>query len=257
MKIIITAGGTTEQIDSVRTISNISTGRLGSLIANAFSVLPDVDEIYYLCNKASIQPQADKVKIFHVNNVADLEFTIKSIFAVNDIDIIIHSMAVSDYRVKSVTSAFNLANTMISRQGILKNINEEDAESLITSLLDESKSVIGGNGKISSSIDNMLLVMERTPKIISMFQKISPQSILVGFKLLDDVQYEVLIDTAFDILQENRCSFVLANDLRDIDNDNHIGYLINRHKEYDRFTTKEEIASAIVAASIAERKNLK
>ena len=33
-KIIITAGGTTEPIDNVRKITNVSTGKLGSLICD-------------------------------------------------------------------------------------------------------------------------------------------------------------------------------------------------------------------------------
>ena len=37
MKIIITAGGTSERIDDVRTITNSSTGRLGLAIGNTFA----------------------------------------------------------------------------------------------------------------------------------------------------------------------------------------------------------------------------
>lgn len=36
MKILITSGGTTEAIDSVRGITNHSTGRLGKVIAETF-----------------------------------------------------------------------------------------------------------------------------------------------------------------------------------------------------------------------------
>lgn len=256
MKIIITAGGTIEKIDSVRSITNISTGKLGSLIANAFSALSEVEEIYYLCNKTAVLPQSEKTKILYISSVATLETTIKSILNQTDIDIIVHSMAVSDYHVKSVTSAFNIADLMVSQHERLKNINEKNAETIVTSLLKESESVLGSNGKISSNIDNMLLVMERIPKVISMFQKISPQSILVGFKLLDNVPHNTLIDTAFNILQENNCSFVLANDLCEIDKQHHIGYLIDSDKKYRRFITKEEIANAIVTATTEKRRNL-
>ncbi|MFO7160860.1 MAG: phosphopantothenoylcysteine decarboxylase, partial [[Clostridium] cellulosi] len=36
MNVLITAGGTTENIDPVRKIKNTATGRLGSLIAEEF-----------------------------------------------------------------------------------------------------------------------------------------------------------------------------------------------------------------------------
>ena len=39
INILITAGGTSEPIDSVRSISNTATGRLGSLIADAFEAV--------------------------------------------------------------------------------------------------------------------------------------------------------------------------------------------------------------------------
>ena len=58
----------------------------------------------------------------------------------------------------------------------------------------------------------MILFMERTPKIISLFQKLSPQSTLVGFKLLDNAPHAALIDKGFQVLTQNKCSFVLAND---------------------------------------------
>jgi len=255
MKVLITAGGTSEKIDSVRSISNMSTGRLGSLIADSFAILPDIKEIYYVCNKAAILPQSGKVKKIYVDSVASLEKMITDILNGFNIDIIIHSMAVSDYRVGAVTSASNLASLIVAQQRALEKISEQTAESIVTKLLNNSEPVMDGNGKISSDVDNMLLLMERTPKVISMFQKISPKSILVGFKLLDTVPHETLIDKAYHLLQANKCGLVLANDLSEIDVDGHIGYLIDSDRNYQRFTTKQEIADGIVTATIRKRRN--
>ena len=47
MNILITAGGTTETIDGVRSITNTGTGRLGSLIADEFEKSPMINNIYY------------------------------------------------------------------------------------------------------------------------------------------------------------------------------------------------------------------
>jgi len=100
----------------------------------------------------------------------------------------------------------------------------------------------------------MILFMERTPKIISLFQKLSPQSTLVGFKLLDNAPHAALIDKGYQILTQNRCSFVLANDLKDITGEQHIGYFIDKDKNYTRHTSKSEIADIIVSATLRERK---
>jgi len=219
------------------------------LIATAFSGLPNVDEIYYLCSKTAILPQSEKATIRYVDSVASLENTVNETLILTDIDIIIHSMAVSDYRVKSVTSTSKLANAIISQRDELKNIDTQSAEKIVTELLKTSESIIGSNGKISSDIDNMLLLMERTPKIISSFQVLAPNATLVGFKLLDSVSQEMLIDTACRLLQDNKCTLVLANDLSEINENGHVGYLVDKDKNYKRFTTKEEIAEAIVAAT--------
>jgi hypothetical protein len=98
----------------------------------------------------------------------------------------------------------------------------------------------------------LMLFMERTPKVITMFKNISPQSILVGFKLLDSVPHDTLINTGLRVLQENKCSFVLANDLKDISENNHVGYLINSDMSFTKHDTKKEIASAIVDKAIAK-----
>ena len=227
MNVLITSGGTIEKIDNVRSISNMSTGRLGSIIAASFLANSAVKKVFYVCTKTTVLPQSNNlnnVEIIYANSVADLEEAVKSIVLHNKIDIIIHSMAVSDYRVKAVTT--------------------------LSALRENSTSDVNKGGKISSELDDMVLLMERTPKVISLFQELSPASILVGFKLLDNAAHQTLIDKGFEVLTKNKCSFVLANDLKDITGDSHIGYLIDENKNFTKYTTKTEIADAIVSATI-------
>ncbi len=51
MRILVTSGGTSEYIDDVRIITNISTGKLGAKIAYAF--LRAGHEVIYLHGKRS------------------------------------------------------------------------------------------------------------------------------------------------------------------------------------------------------------
>jgi len=120
----------------------------------------------------------------------------------------------------------------------------------VSGWLKSAGSVINQSGKISSSINDMILLMERTPKIISLFQSLSPKSVLVGFKLLDHAPHDTLIEAAYHVLQDNKCSFVLANDLADVSEDRHIGYLMDEEKNYTEYKTKKEIADAIVCAAL-------
>lgn len=249
MKVLVTAGGTSEPIDNVRSISNISTGKLGSLISETFSSSESVEEIIHISGKSAILPQSEKVKIFYVDDVSSLEKKLMEVFNQHHIDIIVHSMAVSDYRVKRVTSITNLME-----QGAFLKANDCDNRAAMLSMINESKPVIGASGKIKSDIDDMLLLMERTPKIISLFKRASSHSILVGFKLMDGVQKKILMDAAYDLLQINKCDFVLANDLREIEEEYHAGYLIDSKRNYTSYATKKDIANGIVSTTIARWK---
>ena len=228
MNVLITAGGTTERIDSVRSISNISTGKLGSLIADCFSADNAVEKIFYICSKTAIKPESNKVEFLCIDSVSDLEAAVREVLSNTSIDIIIHSMAVSDYKVKSVTT--------------------------LASLLEKSKSAVSREGKINSDVDDMVLLMERTPKIISLFQTLSQSATLVGFKLLDNAALTTLIDKGYELLIKNKCSFVLANDLKDITDEKHTGYLIDKEKNFTKYINKPDIAAAIVTAALNERK---
>lgn len=254
MNVLVTSGGTTENIDTVRRISNMSTGKLGSLIAERFADEPNVERVFYICSKTALKPQTGKLEAVYVDSVSSLENAVREVTAKADMDIIIHCMAVSDYRVKSVSSASNLADVVLSNLGVLKDLDEQEAKSALASLIGRAPPLAQRDGKISSNLDDMILFMERTPKIISLFQTLSPGAALVGFKLLDNVPHETLIDRGFQILTQNKCDFVFANDLKDIRGEQHVGYLIEKDKKYTRYTCKSEIANAIVTATMQKKR---
>ena len=52
--VIITSGGTREKIDEARVISNLSTGKLGSLIADEFMNCGFVKNVFYICGKKKL-----------------------------------------------------------------------------------------------------------------------------------------------------------------------------------------------------------
>lgn len=253
MKVLITAGGTTEQIDSVRSITNTSTGRLGCLIAEAYERLGEIEKIYFICGRSSLLPESVKAEVIYIDNVKSLEAAVRKVIANDTIDIIVHSMAVSDYRVEAVTSLPRLAEGLNSKLDSIPAANPEITEAFLHSLFHSPEVMLNRDSKLSSDIDELVLTMKKNPKIISIFQTLAPFATLVGFKLLDHVDFDTLIDTAYRILKGNKCSFVLANDLSNITKDQHIGYLLNEDKSYTRLQSKEEIAGAIVAATIHKR----
>ena len=229
-KIIITAGGTSEKIDNVRKITNSSSGKLGMIIANHLLEQNEDIIIYYTCSRNSLKPRNNKIKIIEIDGTIDLKNKIENMLLNEKIDYFIHSMAVSDYMTDYVTTIENIKES-------IKNSNN----------LDEAFSnteVIRGN-KISSYEKNLVIVLKPTPKIISIIKNISPSTYLVGFKLLDGVSKEELIDTARKLKLKNKCDLVVANDLEKIKKGEHVAYIIDDMNELEAIG-KNDIAKKIV-----------
>lgn len=220
MKLIITAGGTSERIDDVRSITNTSTGRLGRAIGQAFlkSYGAQVERLYYLHGLRAQPVEGSNVTAIPIEGVRDLEAQMKKLLTEEKIDAVVHAMAVSDYMVKQVTT--------------LEKIKSGD------------DSRLEGN-KISSAIDDLTIIMQRSPKVIGSIKKWNPEAVLVGFKLLSHVPHQELIQVGQNLLRKNGCTFVLANDLAEIGGDRHRGYLIHKDGSYDTMETNAEIADMI------------
>ncbi len=226
MKVVITAGGTSEKIDNVRKITNSSTGKLGLCIANEFLKTVEDVEITYICSKETFCPNDDRVKIKRIIGVDDLEREVRNVLENNDIDVFIHSMAVSDYKVDYVSTLEKLRN------------NEDFTMT---------------DNKISSSLSDLVIVLKPTKKIISIIKDISPNTYLVGFKLLDNVTNDKLIEVATNLMIKNKCNLVVANDLENIRNGKHIGYIIDEENNVIVAEGKDDIAKKLVRRIENER----
>ena len=114
MKIVITAGGTSERIDDVRTITNSSTGSLGYAIGQAFLRQADagiVEKVWYLHGLRAKVPEHEAVVDVPITGVLDLQEKLTKVLTEEKIDACIHAMAVSDYMVYQVTTLDKLLGT--------------------------------------------------------------------------------------------------------------------------------------------------
>lgn len=93
MKILITSGGTTEYIDDVRVLTNISTGKLGVHIAERLEL--DDHEIEFVHAKGSVLPNTDRIRLHQIKDVDSLVLKMEEL--VPTVDVVIHCMAVSDF----------------------------------------------------------------------------------------------------------------------------------------------------------------
>ena len=220
MKILVTSGGTSEAIDSVRSITNHSTGRLGKIITE--TLLAAGHEVCLITTNRALKPEPrPHLTIREIKNTNDLLLEMKE--HVQNYQVLIHSMAVSDY-------------TPVYMTGFDKVLASSD----LTELLNKSNS----ESKISSQDDVQVLFLKKTPKIISLVKQWNPDIRLIGFKLLVDVPKEKLLETARASLQKNKADIIVANDLNKITEKGHEAYLV----EKDRVTqahSKVEIAQLL------------
>ncbi|CAM4080115.1 phosphopantothenate--cysteine ligase [Streptococcus penaeicida] len=220
MKILITSGGTTEKIDSVRGITNHSTGKLGKIIAETF--LRNGHQVSLVTTENAVKPETNlNLSIYKISNVASLMETLEPL--VKSHDVLIHSMAVSDYTPVYMTDFENLKNT----QDLDTLLHEKNTES-----------------KISSNSDYQVLFLKKTPKLISLVKDWNPMIQLIGFKLLVDVCKDQLISVARASLSKNQAAYILANDLNQIKGNQHKAYLVSA-TEALTLETKDQIADAI------------
>lgn len=232
LNIVITAGGVTERIDSVRKITNSSTGKLGVSIENELRRRYPMANITLIGSKQTTENEmiSKATNKITIESTADLEREVKKILVSRKVDIFIHSMAVADYTTESVIDVDKFKE--IIQSGCT------DAENAM------EIAKVDISGKISSQL-NMMIKMKQTPKIIKMIKELSPRTFLIGFKLLNGVTEEHLFDVGFNLLRKNRCNLVVANDLENIRNGNHRALIIYPEKSYDVVEGKSNIAGAL------------
>ncbi|MGT2636738.1 phosphopantothenate--cysteine ligase [Streptococcus ratti] len=220
MKILITSGGTTEKIDQVRGITNHSTGRLGKQIAERF--LAAQHQVTLVTAPSAVKPSVQEgLSVLEISTVADLIETLEPLVKTHDV--LIHSMAVSDYTPVYMTDFEEV----------------EHADNLAQFLSKQNTQT-----KISSQADYQVLFLKKTPKVISLVKQWNPAIKLIGFKLLVNADKKELFQVARSSLNTNQMDYVLANDLAHISAEQHLAYLLDKTKAY-KAQTKAEIADLI------------
>ena len=221
MHILITSGGTSEAIDSVRSITNHSTGSLGKTLAGM--ALSKGHQVTLITTPTALKPDPHShLRLLLIENVEELLTEMQK--EVPHHQVLIHAMAVSDYTPVYMTGLDEV----------------EKAQDLHNFLYRENHET-----KISSKEEYQVLFLKKNPKIIFLVKEWNPAIQLIGFKLLVDVSSEELIQVARESLVKNHASMIVANDLTKIQNGQHQAYLVTDNQVLEA-STKTEIAEAIL-----------
>lgn len=261
--LVITAGGTIEDIDEVRKITNTSTGQMGVALCEAFiEAMADKDmtpngkstndkdaaqplkyTIHYITTTAAAQPpENDHIQRYFVTDTDSVLDVVKQLSHQFQLDYFIHCMAISDFTTAAIVPVQDLSAEIAEA---LKDTPNSQWQQRIEAILRQPTSALSKTKKISSKSD-LMLSLKKTPKVISQIKAWSPNVCLVGFKLLKNVSEEELLQVATQMGTDNACDFVLANDLQSVQAGKHKGYLLHNREVVGTYVGKQNIAEGIV-----------
>ncbi len=194
MKILVTAGGTFTPIDQVRGITNVFNGRTGVEIARHFA--ENDNDVLILIKKKS--PYMEYLNRYippgncrEFSTYDDLYSLMEEEITEDEYDVVIHSAAVSDYKVDGVYS------------------NEGSRNYIHNAYLEKLPDV----GKYKSNYEELFLRLIKTEKIIDKIRKDwGFKGVLVKFKLevgIDDD--EELISIARESRVKSGADIIVAN----------------------------------------------
>ncbi len=140
-KIVITSGGTIEDIDPVRYISNYSSGKMGLALADTAKNLGA--EVTLITTK----DVSRKYSVIKVKSALDMKSAVEKEF--ENADCVIMAAAVADYRVKEIASQKikktcddEISLTLVKNPDILKDISSRKTRQIVVGFCAESENLI-------------------------------------------------------------------------------------------------------------------
>ena len=177
---VVTAGPTCEPLDAVRRLTNFSTGRLGSELADY--LVGQGHSVLLLKGASSTYQATPRTKeAFAFDTALDLERELRSL-AGRKIGAVFHAAAVSDFRFGKIWTRSSL--------GQLKEIKQ---------------------GKLTSREGTLLAELVPAPKLITQLKSWFPEAWLVGWKYEVDGDRARAITSARKQITESRTNACVVN----------------------------------------------
>lgn len=227
-RVLITGGGCIERIDSVRSITNFSTGRTACEFAGTFLKAAESESedvlIDMLMSASALQPPlSTRVSVERFTSAQSLLDLMEAKCRFFRYDMIIHAAAVSDYSVEKII--------VVPKEG--KDAKTEFLPAEVEKL---------------SSSDEIYIKLKNNPKILPLVKnwtaKKSPAAVLVAFKLTSKAGITEREDAVRKIFgAENPPDFVAANDLSEITESAHHFSLWKNGRRLKEFSSTESLAA--------------
>jgi phosphopantothenoylcysteine synthetase/decarboxylase len=211
--ILVTSGGTQEYIDDVRILTNVSSGKLGAIVADQLS--KSGANVYYVHGRGAVQPKISPKKAISARSSNDAMEAMKKVILENDIHAVVHAMAVSDFTFK------------------------------------RSKSLKCKSGDPQAFIQYMSETITTNSKIIHLIKDWKEDLILIGFKFEVGVSWRTLFSLAKKSIKLNRCDMVVVNDKKEMEKKKtHVARLVIPVPPSDLYRVVECVGKSEIATGI-------
>jgi len=207
---IITAGGTAEPIDNIRTITNSSSGRLGASIANSLTAAGVRTTV--IGSKAMLSHPYwldSRVKTIEFTTFSDLDTTLGEVIREDPPSILFMAAAIADYSPTPTTGK-------------------------ISSNMDKITVHMRRNPKL----------------LVKLRDQCGPSTFIVGFKLLSGVSPDVLTATALAQTEQHRLDASVANDLAELRGPSHPLWYVTARSARRIEGVRDQVADELVGLSL-------
>lgn len=215
MKILITSGGTKVKIDDVRHIGNMSSGKFGAEIAASLACMKE--DVLYLGAKNSPKTPTDFIYDFWGTPKLE-EVDYEDYF---------------DYLKKSVDLA-----------------KKHKPDIIISAAAVSDYIVAKADGKISSDEDELIIRLKKAAKVLPLLKAASPNSMIVGFKLLVSPAYDQVSKAVQKVLN-NGADYVVYNDLTEIKKGNSERLIFKKDMSFSKVLDAKELTQYITNEYLA------
>lgn len=188
MKILITGGGCREYIDSVRVVTNSSTGRTSAVLADEMT--RKGNEVTLITAESAIKPLDSSINVITFQTGEELADAIMAELTSSFYDAVIHAVAVSDFVPYEITTGGKTVKA-------------------------------GKNAEKLPSGGEMTVTFRASPKIADSLHEWAEQggnknAKVVCFKLLNDADETAKEKAVTSLFGHSKADFVVYNDLSQI-----------------------------------------
>jgi phosphopantothenate---cysteine ligase (CTP) len=239
MNVLVTSGRTVAPIDDVRQITNASTGRFGSMIAE--EALRRGANVWYLSPPAALKPfhRLARFDLDSPDPAAEVRRLSHLRLDWADVRDRCHFVPLRDPTVEEYA---------LLLEAVLK-AHKIDVAFLAMAASDYAPEPI--SGKLSSEESQLTLRCHRLPKVIQAVRDWSPEVYLVGFKLLSNAHEAELIRQAREACLTNRADLTVANDLKTVRAGRHTIHLVRPDQPTETYGPSDSIAERLVDRTFA------